>query len=108
MEELVTVRLTDLRSVVNLLYAFSVESYVQRLVRKRQPQEKRQIVTQYLSAVAALVPEAEAYREELFRDLLSGLQSGQSVQEHLTAFVLRAGKPSAQRDKKDHRKRKSS
>jgi outer membrane PBP1 activator LpoA protein len=101
MEELVTVRLADLRSVINLLYVFSVESYAQRLLRKRQPSKKQQIVTQYLAAIAALVPEAKEHREEWFRELLASLKSGQNVQEHLLAFVLQAEKPSAKRGKLD-------
>jgi hypothetical protein len=99
MEKLVTVRMSDLRSAINLLYVFSVESYAQRLLRKRQPNEKHPVVAQYLAAVAALVPEAEAYRKESFRDLLASLQSGQHVQQNLAAFVLQAKKPSAQRGK---------
>jgi hypothetical protein len=85
----VTIPLKDLRALVKLLFDSSVESNAQRLVRKKQPSEKKPVVNQYLLAVVEMMPDAKKRQKIRFAELLASLRSGQDVPASLTSFLSR-------------------
>ncbi len=96
----VTIPLKDLRTLVKLLFLYSVDNRAQRLVRKKQPEEKAPIVKQYLLAVAEMMPAARKRQRARYGELLASLRSGQDVPLVLATFLAREAKTSADAETK--------
>jgi hypothetical protein len=95
MSKTVTVNLRDLKALVKLLFACSVESSAQRMIRKKQPKDREAVVKQYLEALVEMMPAAREKQRTYFHELLSSLRSGSDVPLALANFVAREAKSSA-------------
>jgi hypothetical protein len=92
MSKTVVVGLKDLRWLVKLLLAYSIESRAQGLVRKEQSKEYAESVRLYLAEVRKMVPSAREQQSKHFDELLSSLRSGSDVRLALANFVAREAK----------------
>jgi hypothetical protein len=96
----VTVNLEDLRFLVKLAWALSVESRAQKALRIHQISKNRKVVEKYVAAYRLAVPDARKQAREIYGDLLKSLKSGENVPQTLSSFVVRAAKSPDVADKK--------
>jgi hypothetical protein len=94
----VTVDLQDLKLLVKLLLACSIESRAQRAVRISQSAKHKDAVRRYVQAVNAAVPEARKDQKARYRDLLNSLKTGDNVRQSLATFVAHEAKSSTASD----------
>jgi hypothetical protein len=88
----VTVSLKDLRFLVKLAWALSVESHAQKALRVHQISKNPRVVKEYVAAVRAALPEAKKQETKRYDELLKSLKSGENVRQSLANFATREAK----------------
>ena len=94
----VTISLKDLRKLVRVMVAYSIESRAHALLRKTYSPQNKPAVERYMTELRAAIPQAKKQRLAQFHYLLVAVKTGENLPLALATFADHEAKSSSEPD----------